>query len=189
MTPEETRAAIDSAVAEALAKVAKPDSTEMAAAIGEAVRAAVEPISTQLTELRSVTNQNQKTAFQTEVERRFAGLVQNGRLDPAERAAEQEFLADLPTEKVRARLDHLETRTPRLNPSMLSEARVFEVADDKGENVVSLAARRYTLPQGGKIPAASDMAVLGEAKRASGGDYNKFRAAAYALSGEPLMEV
>ena len=189
MTPEETRAAIDSAVAEALAKVAKPDSTEMAAAIGEAVRSAVEPISTQLTELRSVTNQNQKTAFQTEVERRFAGLVQNGRLDPAERAAEQEFLADLPTEKVRARLDHLETRTPRLNPSMLSEARVFEVADDKGENVVSLAARRYTLPQGGKIPAASDMAVLGEAKRASGGDYNKFRAAAYALSGEPLMEV
>ena len=186
MTPEEIRAEIASAVAAATANL-KPDSAAIATAIGEAVRSAVEPISTQLTELRSVTQANQKDGLRNEVERRFEALVQSGRLDPAERAAEQEFLADLAPEKVRARLDHLETRTPRLNPRSLSEVRVLEVADDEGKNVVSFAARRYSLP-GGRPPAAEDMKLLAEAKRASGGDPAKFREAAYRLSGEELME-
>lgn len=187
MTPEEIRAEIASAVAAATASL-KPDSAAIATAIGEAVRSAVEPISTQLTELRSVTQANQKDGLRTEVERRFEALVQSGRLDPAERAAEQEFLADLAPEKVRSRLDHLETRTPRLNPRSLSEVRVLEVADDEGKNVVSFAARRYMLPQGGRPPAAEDMKLLAEAKRAAGGDPAKFREAAYRLSGEELME-
>lgn len=187
MTPEEIRAEIASAVAAATASL-KPDSAAIATAIGEAVRSAVEPLSTQLTELRSVTQANQKDGLRTEVERRFEALVQSGRLDPAERAAEQEFLADLAPEKVRSRLDHLETRTPRLNPRSLSEVRVLEVADDEGKNVVSFAARRYMLPQGGRPPAAEDMKLLAEAKRAAGGDPAKFREAAYRLSGEELME-
>ncbi len=187
MTPEEIRAEIASAVAAATASL-KPDSAAIATAIGEAVRSAVEPISTQLTELRSVTQANQKDGLRTEVERRFEALVQSGRLDPAERAAEQEFLADLAPEKVRSRLDHLETRTPRLNPRSLSEVRVLEVADDEGKNVVSFAARRYMLPQGGRPPAAEDMKLLAEAKRASAGDPAKFREAAYRLSGEELVE-
>lgn len=187
MTPEEIRAEIASAVAAATASL-KPDSAAIATAIGEAVRSAVEPLSTQLTELRSVTQANQKDGLRTEVERRFEALVQSGRLDPAERAAEQEFLADLAPEKVRSRLDHLETRTPRLNPRSLSEVRVLEVADDEGKNVVSFAARRYMLPQGGRPPAAEDMKLLAEAKRAAGGDPAKFREAAYRLSGEELVE-
>lgn len=187
MTPEEIRAEIASAVAAATASL-KPDSAAIATAIGEAVRSAVEPLSTQLTELRSVTQANQKDGLRTEVERRFEALVQSGRLDPAERAAEQAFLADLAPEKVRSRLDHLETRTPRLNPRSLSEVRVLEVADDEGKNVVSFAARRYMLPQGGRPPAAEDMKLLAEAKRAAGGDPAKFREAAYRLSGEELME-
>ncbi len=188
MTPEEIRAEIASAVAAATAKLTPPDSAAIATAIGEAVRSAVEPISTQLTELRSVTQQNQKDGLRTEVERRFEALVQAGRLDPAERAAEQEFLTDLSPEKVRARLDHLETRTPRLNPRGLSEVRVLEVADDEGKNVVSFNARRYMLPQGGRPPAAEDMKILAEAKRAAGGDPVKFREAAYRLMGEELVE-
>lgn len=188
MTPEETRAEIASAVAEAMAKLTPPDSAAIATAIGEAVRSAVEPISTQLTELRSVTQANQKEGLRSEVERRFEALVQAGRLDPAERAAEQEFLDGLAPEKVRTRLDHLETRTPRLNPRDLSQVRVLEVADDEGKNVVSFNARRYMLPQGGRPPAAEDMKVLAEAKRAAGGDPVKFREAAYRLMGEELVE-
>lgn len=188
MTPEEIRAEIASAVAEATAKLTPPDSAAIASAIGEAVRSAVEPISTQLTELRSVTQQTQKDGLRSEVERRFEALVQAGRLDPAERAAEQEFLDGLSPEKVRSRLDHLETRTPRLNPRDLSQVRVLEVADDEGKNVVSFNARRYMLPQGGRPPAAEDMKVLAEAKRAAGGDSVKFREAAYRLMGEELVE-
>ena len=54
--------------------------------------------------------------------------------------------------------------------------------------MVSFAARRYMLPQGGRPPAAEDMKLLAEAKRAAGGDPAKFREAAYRLSGEELME-
>lgn len=189
MTPEEIQAEIQRALSAALPGAVAQAVSTATAGIGDAVRSAVEPITTQLTELRAITTTNQAASFNAEVERRFTALVSSGRLDPAERSAEQEFLSDLSPEKVRSRLDRLETRSPRFNPQRLSQPATLEVPDEAGDNVVSLSARRYSLPKGESTVDAQDLTMLAEAKRRSAGDPAKFRAAAYALAGEPLMEV
>ena len=177
------------------AMVAQELQRALGPALGESLRTAVEGAVAPLTQrLESVHTASEaaRTALQTELDRlraagiasRFDGLVRSGRMTPAQRKAEEEFLQGLDAERIAKRLDQLE-RTSPINPARLSQPAILSLGE--GEDAVQINARSYSLPNGQAQINQEHLQLYAEAKARSGGDPAKFREAAFALMGEPVL--
>lgn len=116
----------------------------------EAARAAVAAITPQIEKLTTAleterTNSANSLAAQrtVEVTRRMDALVSTGRVSPGEIKEERSFLEGLPHEKVTARLDQLERRTPM---NRLSTPAQIEVGAGEDAVTVDIDQRAYSLP-------------------------------------------
>lgn len=177
------------------AMVAQELQRALGPALGESLRTAVEgalaPLNQRLETVQTA-SESARTALQAELDRlraagttaRFEGLVRSGRLTPAQRASEEEFLQGLDAERIAKRLDQLE-RTSPINPARLSQPAILEVGE--GEDAVRIHARSYSLPNGQGAMNQEHLQIYAEARSRAGNDPAKFREAAFALMGEPVL--
>ena len=188
---QEMRVALGTAIGEglrtALPELLAPLQNQVAEATRNATAAvAAATAATEATNATRAALDAQLTSLRTaEVSRRFETLVRSGRLTPADRAQEEEFLTGLPAEKVDARIAQLESRAA-IDPRRLAAPANLDVR--VGEETFSVNTRAYSQPVAGVPVDEQAVQTVYEAKARSGGDPKKTRAALFALVGEPLVE-
>lgn len=201
MTPEEiraivaqeTRGALGTAIGEglrtALPEVLKPLQEELRTAMTNAQAAvAAATAATEATNAtRAALDAQLKSLRTAEVSRRFETLVRSGRLTPADRAEEEQFLQGLDDARVDQRLAQLEARSA-IDPRRLSAPAALDVR--VGEETVTVNTRAYTVPVAGAPIDEQAIQSVAELKARHGDDPKKLRAALLASVGErPVVEV
>lgn len=174
-------------VASIVAEQPKPaTAADIAQAVKSAVEGAVAPLKAEIETLRTEqtkidarVTENIEAARTAEIGRRFDGLVSSGRLSPVDAKEERELLEGLPHEKVTKRLAALERRAPN---TRLTQPASIEVGEGEDAVSVPLDQRAYSLPGVQVSVDPLGLRAVAEAKAASQGKPENFRAALLAAA-------